>query len=131
MSQGPWYNQGPFINLYGPKTNSAQGLSFSQQAAQQYAAAQQNASQGLSLSQLAAQAHNQFGHAYNAYAQQGVTYQMAAQYAQAYKPKQFKINGIEMDLDEFLNAIYPDDCAEKTYLALKLTKGNQDDTSSK
>ena len=96
-------SQGPFITLYGPKTNPAQGLSWQQQAAQQY----------------------------NQYAQQGMTQALAAQYAQPYKPKQFKINGVEMDLDEFLNAIYPDDCAEKTYLALKLTKGNQDDKSGK
>jgi hypothetical protein len=103
-------SQGPFITLYGPKTNPAQALTQKQMA--QYA-------------------QHQFNNTYNVFAQQGVAQQLAAQYAQAYKPKQFKINGVEMDLDEFLNAIYPDDCAEKTYLALKLTKGNQDDTSSK
>lgn len=56
--------------------------------------------------------------------------QLARMYSQALKPKEFKINGIEYaTLEEFLDALYPEDCAEKTYLALKLTKGNENDNT--
>lgn len=36
------------------------------------------------------------------------------------KPKQFMIEGKEMDLMEFVNTLYPEDCPEKTFLLLKL-----------
>ena len=119
MSQGA---TGPFLTLYGPKTNPAQGLSFSQQAAQQYTAAQQNASQGLSLSQLAAQAHNQFNSAYNAYAQQGMNQQLANQ-PQIYHlgPRTHYMwvwNGLPMDIVDFARHAYGD-TPEATHFILK------------
>lgn len=51
--------------------------------------------------------------------------QLMHQYNMAYAKKKWMINGSEMDFDEFVNTIYPDDCAEKTMLILKL-KGNDD-----
>lgn len=37
-------------------------------------------------------------------------------------PKPFCINGKWMDLETFVNHIYPADCAERTHLILKLTE---------
>ena len=42
-------------------------------------------------------------------------------------PKPFKINGKEMELKEFVETLYPHDCPERTYLLLKLTKGEEDE----
>ena len=81
-------------------------------------------------------AQNQFGSgmanaAYNAnisaFQQAAQQQYLARMYSQALQPKEFRINGQDMDLQEFLNTLYPEDCAERTYLALKLTKGNEDD----
>jgi hypothetical protein len=106
-----------------------QGITFSQQAQQQYQQAQ-NQAQGLNLSQLAQQAHNQFGSAYNAYAQQGMNQQLATQQYNAHianlgrttSTHRWMIDGKTMDFEEFVNTIYPDECAEKTYLILKFKK---------
>jgi hypothetical protein len=63
----------------------------------------------------------------NAYAQNQAAFQYAAaQQAMnrtPWRPKDFRINGKDMDFTEFLDTLYSDDCPEKTYLALKLTKG--------
>jgi hypothetical protein len=71
-------------------------------------------------------AQNAYNMANNAYAQnQAAFQQMAAQqaYNKVRKPKEFRINGRDMDFEEFLDTLYSDDCPEKTYLALKLAKG--------
>ena len=38
------------------------------------------------------------------------------------EPKRWMIDGKAMDFDEFINELYPEDCAEKTLLILKLKK---------
>lgn len=47
---------------------------------------------------------------------------MAQAYAQQQniKPKKFMIEGKAMDLQEFVDTLYPDECAERTFLLLKL-----------
>ena len=102
-----------------------QGITFSQQAAQQYTAAQQNTSQNLSLGQLAAQAHNQFGSAYNAYAQQGMNQQLAAQQYNNLRQQQgqgyhhmWVWNGTPMDVTDFARHAYGD-TPEATHFILK------------
>jgi hypothetical protein len=104
-----------------------QGLTFSQQAAQQYQQTQ-NQAQGMNLGQLAAQAHNQFGNAYNTYAQLGQQAQMVAQQS-AYNisrdqwiDQRYMIDGTYMTLQEFIDIIWPEDCADKTFFLLKHTK---------
>ena len=47
--------------------------------------------------------------------------------AQKEKPKPFKINGKEMELKEFVETLFPVDCPERTYLLLKLTKGENNE----
>lgn len=109
--------------------NPAQGLTFSQQAAQQYQQSQ-NQAQGLNLSQLAAQAQNQFGSAYNIYAQQGMNQARAAQQYNAYtqQPQIYHLgrytqhmwmwNGVAMPVEDFAQHAYGD-TAERTHFILK------------
>jgi hypothetical protein len=78
------------------------------------------------------------GVVYNNQAQNGLgsfTQQSANQYNQALmasqhaqhiaglgktrKPKQFMIEGKEMDLIEFAETLFPEDCPERTYILLK------------
>ena len=106
-----------------------QGITFSQQAQQQYQQSQ-NQAQGLNLSQLAQQAHNQFGNAYNAYAQQGMNQQWAAQQYNAYtqQPQIYHLgprthymwvwNGLPMDIVDFARHAYGD-TPEATHFILK------------
>jgi len=65
------------------------------------------------------------------YQQQAVNQQMAATgptgfgqggYGQTYQPTRYMINGKAMTFEEFINTIYPEDCAEKTMLILRLKK---------
>jgi len=108
-------------------TKAQQNATFSQQAAQQYQQAQ-NQAQGMNLSQLAQQAHNQFGSAYNAYAQQSMHPQYAAQQQQrqfnaaAWPEQRWMIDGRYMTLQQFVDFMWPEDCAEKTFFLLKHTK---------
>ena len=44
------------------------------------------------------------------------------QYAQQFTPKKYMIDGVAMDFQQFVDTIYPDDCAEKTMLILKFKK---------
>jgi hypothetical protein len=85
-----------------------------------------NPLQGLTLTQLATQAHNQFGHAYNAYAQQSMHPQYAAQQRQfnadAWPDQRYMIEGKYMTLQEFVDFMWPEDCADKTFFLLKHTK---------
>lgn len=46
-----------------------------------------------------------------------------------YENKRYMIDGVPMDFDEFINALFPEDCAERTYLILKL-KGKENDSKS-
>jgi hypothetical protein len=109
--------------------NPLQGLTFSQQAAQQYQQAQ-NSAQGLNLAQLAAQAHNQFNSAYNQYAQQSQAAQMAnlgrTNHA-IWAAHRYQIDGQYMTLQQFVDYIWPEDCADKTFFVLKHTKETKDD----
>ena len=73
---------------------------------------------------------NAYAHQQQAFAAQAHQQMIANLGQPIYKNKQFMINGRMIDLQEFLDELYPEDCAEKTYLALKLTKGNDDDTKS-
>lgn len=41
---------------------------------------------------------------------------------QPWEPKKYRIDGQDMDFEEFVNTIYPDDCPEKTMLILKFKK---------
>lgn len=43
--------------------------------------------------------------------------------------KRYMIDGKAMNFDEFIDALFPEDCAERTYLILKL-KGKEDVTKS-
>lgn len=36
--------------------------------------------------------------------------------------KKYRIDGQDMDFEEFINTLYPDECAEKTHLILKFKK---------
>ena len=90
-----------------------------------------NPLQGLTLAQLAAQAHNQFGSAYNAYAQQSMHQQYATQAhmaqqrqfdADAWPEQRYMIEGKYMTLQEFVDFMWPEDCADKTFFLLKHTK---------
>ena len=40
-----------------------------------------------------------------------------------YKPSPFRINGKDMELEEFITTLFPADSAEATFLRIKLTKG--------
>ena len=90
--------------------------------------------QGITLSQ---QAHNQSGSAYNAYAQQSIHPQMAAQQHASqmsqmanlgrtnhaiWAEQRYMIDGKYMSLQEFMDFIWPEDCPDKTFFALKFTK---------
>ena len=50
---------------------------------------------------------------------------MMQQYAKQYAPKRWMIDGIGMEFEEFADTLYPEDCAEKTYLILKFKKENR------
>jgi hypothetical protein len=90
----------------------------------------------LSMAQLSNHAQQQFnnayaqgGGAYNAYAQQAMNQSYAAQQhqwiqglGQTNSTKRYMIDGKTMDFEEFVDTIYPDDCAEKTHLILKFKK---------
>ena len=112
-----------------------QNPTFSQLAQQQYQQAQ-NRAQGMNLGQLAQQAHNQFNSAYNAYAQQSMNQQYAAQQHIAnlgrtlhsqWTEQRYMIDGKYMSLKEFTDFIWPEDCPDKTFFILKHTKENKDD----
>jgi len=130
------------IKVFSP--NPAQNQTFSQQAQQQYQQAQ-----GMNLGQLASMAHNQFGSAYNAYAQQSMHQQYATQQGTLAQIKQhasqaaawgaaqqhqgrfnhntwteqrWQIDGRYMSLQEFVDFIWPEDCPDKTFFVLKFTK---------
>ena len=104
-----------------------QGITFSQQAQQQYQQSQ-NQAQGLNLSQLAQQAQNQFSNTY--YAQQGWTQALAAQQYNAYtqQPQIYHLgpkthwtwvwNGLPMDIVDFARHAYGD-TPEATHFILK------------
>jgi hypothetical protein len=89
-----------------------------------------NPAQGLNLSQLAAQANNQFGNAYNVYAQQGQSQTIAAiqhQAAQqaawgaqqvAARKHMWMWNGVAMDVVDFAKHAYGD-TPEATHFILK------------
>ena len=87
-----------------------------------------NPAQGMNLGQLAQQAHNQFGSAYNTYAQLGQQAQMVAQQSaynisrDAWIDQRYMIDGNYMTLQEFVDFIWPEDCPERTFFILKHTK---------
>jgi hypothetical protein len=67
------------------------------------------------------------------YQQQAVNQQMAATgptgfgqggFGQMYHPTKYMIDGKAMTFEEFINTLYPEDCAEKTMLILRLKKEN-------
>lgn len=91
-----------------------------------------NPLQGMTLQQLAAQAHNQSGSAYNAYAQQSMHPQYAAQQHRqlnqdTWPDQRYMIEGKYMSLQEFVDFIWPEDCADKTFFLLRHTKENNNE----
>jgi hypothetical protein len=115
------------IEVFSP--NPLQNQTFAQQAQQQYQQAQ-NQAQGMNIAQLAQQAHNQFGSAYNAYAQQGGAAQIAnlgRTNHSAWIQQRYMIDGKYMSLQQFVDFIWPEDCPDKTFFILKHTKENKDD----
>ena len=89
-----------------------------------------NPLQGMTLQQLSQQAHNQFGSAYNAYAQQGHAAQIAnlgKTNHSAWIQQRYMIDGKYMSLQEFVNFIWPEECADKTFFLLKHTKEIEND----
>ena len=74
---------------------------------------------------------NQLGMANQSYAQQqaaAYNHVLAQQSinAQMKPKKQFMIEGREMDLLEFVETLYPEDCPERTFLLLKLKGENNE-----
>jgi hypothetical protein len=106
--------------------NPLQGMSPAQQAAHTQATMnvmQANHTQAMALQQLSQQAQNQFGNAYNAYAQQGLAAQQQSQFNAAAWPEQrWMIDGKYMSLHQFVDFMWPEDCADKTFFLLKHTK---------
>ena len=80
--------------------------SSNQQAAQQAMMAQQAYGlQGMSQGQMAGASG--FG---------------AGGFGQMYDPIKYMIDGKSMTFEDFINTLYPEDCAEKTMLILRLKK---------
>ena len=100
-----------------------QGITFSQQAAQQYQQAQ-NQTQGMNLGQLSQSAAQQFNQAYNQYAQQGMSQAISAQqYANLLNSQQpqrqmWMWTGVAMDVIDFAKHAYGD-TPEATHFILK------------
>ena len=96
-----------------------------QQAYNPNASALQNA-HPMNTQQLAHYAQQAFN---NQYAQHAAAYQhqnIQASLGKQNKPKRFMIQGKLMDLTEFLDTLYPEDCPERTYILLKFTEGEND-----
>ena len=103
---GQGFNQGHMAQQnaaqatqYGMAHNAAQQSAMAQQAAQQQA---MNMSQGQMAGSPAG-----FG---------------AGGFGQMYEPVKYMIDGESMTFEKFVNTIYPEDCAEKTMLILRLKK---------
>lgn len=99
---------GFFSNLFGTAPQSA--ANQAPHVYQGQLSQLQNSGMSAAQSQAAIQAH---------YQNMSMQAQMAAQ---QYKPIKYMIDGKPMDFDEFINELYPEDCAEKTMLILKLQK---------
>lgn len=87
----------------------------------------------MSMGQLAQHAQQQFNNVYsqqgmanNAYNQNSAAFQHQQMIANLGRTvgvaKRYMIDGVLMDFDEFVDALYPDDCAEKTHIILKFKK---------
>jgi hypothetical protein len=85
-----------------------------------------NIGQGLGQAQASSQqslAQQAFNNNQQYYQNQAMAAQQAFSYAQnTYRLKPYRINGQDMDFEEFIDAIYPDECAERTMLILKFQK---------
>jgi hypothetical protein len=102
LAMGPWTKMGSMTSPPG---------SFTQQAANQYNQNMMSNASGNILGN-GAQALN---------ATQLIQHaQLIGGLGKVRKPKQFMIEGKEMDLVEFVETLYPEDCPERTYLLLKL-----------
>lgn len=80
----------------------------------------------------AAQATTQYNYtllqnAYNPYAQRGYLSSMKQTLQDWQLEKEYFINGEWMSMEEFVNFLYPEDCAERTFLILKLTGNKKED----
>jgi histidinol phosphatase-like enzyme len=101
MAMGNVWGKGNGGVVYNNQAQNGYG-SFSQQAANQYNQVMTAYQQGI---------QNQ--------AQQAMYNQHIAGLGKTRKPKRFMIEGREMDLLEFANTLFPEDCPEKTYILLK------------
>jgi hypothetical protein len=79
--------------------------------------AQQNAAQQTTMAQQAAMNMSQ-----GQMAATGPTGFGQGGFGQMYQPTRWMINGEAMTFENFINTIYPQDCAEKTMLILRLKK---------
>ena len=103
------HDSGFFSNLFGVSASTYEAAQQNSAVYPGQIAQLQNSGMSMNQAQAAHQAH------FNAMANQA---HMAAQ-ANTYK---YMIDGRRMDFDEFINELYPEDCAEKTMLILKLKK---------
>lgn len=65
--------------------------------------------------------------AYNPYAQSGYLGSMRQVLQDWQLQKEYFVNGEWMSMEEFVNFLYPEDCAERTFLILKLTGNKKED----
>ena len=80
---------------------------------------------GSRTTSSAHQAQQLFNQTYSQYAQQGMNSQLGAQqrqFNQDWVERRYMIDGKHMTLTEFVNFIWPEDCADKTFFLLKHTK---------
>jgi len=104
-------SKGHYMPTNNPKQNPAQ-----QAAANAYnALMSQQAQVQLRYNTLLGQG----GGAQNAYGPAQYHYGSAA--ANTLPKDQYMIAGVRMDFTTFINTLYPEDCAEKTFLVLKLS----------
>ena len=88
-------------------------------------AAGYNALMGQSHQQLVQQSNQAFNNAYNQYgglANQSLAQQQLSQYNQMLGARQetkWKFNGIDLNVRDMANAIWANDCPEKTHFLLK------------
>ena len=103
---------------HGPTQNISIGTPHAQQAAQP-----------LTQSHLAAQAAAQFNAAYQSMYSQAQIQGLGLSRMQQVTAAEWMIAGRVLTFDEFVDELFPDDCAERTYIILKF-KGTENDTST-
>ena len=104
--------------------NPAQGLTFSQLAAQQLNQACNQYAQGQAAQQLN-QARNQYAPGQGVFwsqAQAAQQHQYLQNLMSNHVPERWMIDGKTMSFEEFTHTLFPEDSAEKTFFLLKYQK---------